>query len=113
MAPAPHPLQMLSVQETETARDIVLATHPDHVIEFRQVDLKEPVKKDLVQYLQLEHAGQLTEKTTTPPRMAKCHYDIIAADRTIEYHEAIIDLEQKNMVENKAVGKEFSPSLTL
>jgi primary-amine oxidase len=45
--------------------------------------------------------------------MAKCHYDIIAADRTIEYHEAIIDLEQGKMVENKAVGKEFSPSLTL
>ncbi len=113
MSPVPHPLQMLSVQETEVARDIVLAAHPDHIIEFRQVDLKEPCKKDLVQFLQIEHDGQLSQTTPRPPRMAKCHYDIIAADRTIEYHEAVIDLGQGQMVENIAVGKEFSPSLTL
>jgi primary-amine oxidase len=113
MSPAPHPLQMLSVQETEAARDIVLAAHPDHVIEFRQVDLKEPCKKDLVQFLQIEHDGQLSETTPRPPRVAKCHYDIIAADRTIQYHESLVDLEQGKVVNNTAVGKEFSPSLTL
>jgi primary-amine oxidase len=103
MSPAPHPLQMLSVQETEAARDI----------EFRQVDLKEPCKKDLVQFLQIEHDGQLSETTSRPLRVAKCHYDIIAADRTIQYHESLVDLKEGKIVENTAVGKEFSPSLTL
>jgi primary-amine oxidase len=108
-----HPLQMLSVHETEIARDIVLSAHPDHVIEFRQIDLKEPNKKDLLQFLQIEHYGQLSETTSRPPRMAKCHYDIIAADRTIEYHESIVNLEQKEMTEKIVVSKEFCPSLTL
>jgi primary-amine oxidase len=113
MSAAPHPLQMLSVEETEKARDIVLASHPDHVIEFRQVDLKEPCKKDLVPFLQIEHDGQLSPMTSRPPRMAKCHYDIIAADMAIQYHESLVDLEQGKMVENSVVGKEFCPSLTL
>jgi primary-amine oxidase len=113
MSAAPHPLQMLSVEETEKARDIVLASHPDHVIEFRQVDLKEPCKKDLVPFLQIEHDGQLSQNTSRPPRMAKCHYDIIAADMAIQYHESLVDLEQGKMVENSVVGKEFCPSLTL
>ena len=110
---SPHPLQMLSVQETEKARDIVLANHPDHVIEFRQVDLKEPCKKDLVSFLQVEHEGKLSPTTPRPPRMAKCHYDIIATDKTIHYHESIIDLEHGKLVEKIVVGKEFCPSLTL
>lgn len=113
MSSVPHPLQMLSVEETERARDIVLSGHPDHVIEFRQVDLKEPCKKDLVQFLEIEHDGKLSQTTPRPPRMAKCHYDVIAADRTIQYHESIVDFEQEKMVEKKVVGKEFSPSLTL
>ena len=111
--PPTHPLQMLSVSETEIARDIVLSAHPDHVIEFRQIDLKEPNKKDLLQFLQIEHDGQLSETTPRPSRMAKCHYDIIAANRTIEYHESVVDLEQKKMSEKIVVGKEFCPSLTL
>lgn len=45
--------------------------------------------------------------------MAKCHYDIIGADRAIQYHESLVDLEQGKMVENIVVGKEFCPSLTL
>jgi len=110
---SPHPLQMLSVQETEQARDVVLASHPDHVIEFRQVDLKEPSKKDLTSFLQIEHEGKLSQSTPRPPRLAKCHYDIIATDRTIQYHESIIDLEQGIMLEKIVVGKEFCPSLTL
>jgi primary-amine oxidase len=109
----PHPLQMLTVEETEVARDLVLASHPDHVIEFRQVDLKEPCKKDLLPFLQLEHDGQLSETISRPPRLAKCHFDIIDADRTIQYHEAIVDLENKELVEDIQVGKDFSPSLTL
>jgi primary-amine oxidase len=113
MSPAPHPLQMLSVEETERARDIVQANHPDHVIEFRQVDLKEPFKKDLVPFLQIEHDGQLSQTTSRPPRVAKCHYDIIASDRSIQYHESLVDLEQGKMVEKIVVGKEFCPSLTL
>jgi len=110
---SPHPLQMLSVQETEKARDIVLAHYPDHVIEFRQVDLKEPCKKDLVSFLQIEHEGKLSQTTPRPPRLAKCHYDIIATDRSIQYHESIVDLQHGKMVEKIVVGKEFCPSLTL
>lgn len=104
---------MLSVAETEKARDIVLASHPGHVIEFRQIDLREPYKKDLTPFLQLEHDGQLSQTDSRPPRMAECHYDTIASDRTIQYHETVVDVGLGKIVKTTAVSKEFSPSLTL
>lgn len=113
MSPLLHPLQMLTVEETAKARDAVLAAHPGNVIEFRQIDLREPNKKELLDFLQLEHDNKVSAMTTRPARIAKCHYDIISADRTINYNESLVDVQTGKMVENMVVGKEFSPSLTL
>lgn len=108
-----HPLQMLSAFETRQARDIVLASHPNDVLEFRTLALREPDKNVLMPYLELEHSGQLSQMTKRPARVAECHYDTISSDRSIQYHISLVDVELGSVIKHTAVSKEFCPSLTM
>jgi len=109
----PHPLSTLSVEETRRARDIILAVHHDVVVDFREIYLQEPVKEELKKYLDLEHSARLSPTSPRPPRLAKCQYDIIGADKILEYHESIVDINLKRCVKHEAVGKQHHAALTL
>jgi len=109
---APHPLKGLSLEETNLARDVVLSLHKNTVIDFREIFLREPDKEILSKYLDLEHAGSALGDRPTPPRLAKCQYDVIGSDRVPEYHEAIVDLNEKKRIQHEVVGKEHHASLT-
>ncbi|KAG9769431.1 Copper amine oxidase 1 [Exophiala dermatitidis] len=107
---APHPLDILSVEETNKARDIVASLHPDTVLSFREIYLEEPAKKDLIDFLAAEHAGRDAPR---PPRTALVQYDVIGADRIPQYHESIIDLDKNKRVSHVEVDKSQHASLTL
>jgi primary-amine oxidase len=110
---APHPFKILSVEETQIARDTVLSLHQDTVVDFREIYLQEPEKELMKQYLELEHAAKPGQSPASkrPPRLAKCQYDVIG--KVPEYHESVIDIEQKKRVRHEVVGKEKHASLTL
>ncbi len=91
-AVVPHPLQNLSRDEICLARDIVIGFHPDTILEFREISLKEPPKAELLLFLDEEHCGKVASNTLRPPRLAKCHYDTICSDRIPRYNEAVVDL---------------------
>lgn len=110
---APHPFKILNVEETRIARDTVLSLHPDVVVDFREIYLQEPEKELMKQYLDLEHAGKPGHSPKRPARLAKCQYDVIGSDKIPEYHESVIDIEQKKRVRHEVVGKENQASLTL
>lgn len=112
---APHPFKILNVEETRIARDVVLSLHPDVVVDFREIYLQEPEKELMKQYLDLEHAVQPGQSPTSklPPRLAKCQYDVVGSDKVPEYHESVIDVQQKKRVRHEVVGKEKQASLTL
>ncbi|CAO2649268.1 Nn.00g066530.m01.CDS01 [Neocucurbitaria sp. VM-36] len=112
---APHPFKILNVEETRIARDVVLSLHPNVVVDFREIYLQEPQKELMKQYLDLEHAAQPGQSQTSkqPPRLAKCQYDVVGSDKIPEYHESIIDVQQKKRVRHEVVGKEKQASLTM
>jgi primary-amine oxidase len=112
---APHPFKTLSVDETRIARDTVLSLHKDTIVDFREIYLQEPEKELMKQYLELEHAIKPGQSQTSkrPPRLAKCQYDVIGSDKVPEYHESLIDIQQKKRVRHEVVGKEKQASLTL
>ncbi|KAF2198065.1 copper amine oxidase-like protein [Delitschia confertaspora ATCC 74209] len=110
---APHPLQTLSIEETRIARDVILSLHPDVVIDFREIYLQEPAKGFMKMYLELEHSAHLSPTSPRPPRLAKCQYDVIGADRIPEYNESVVDVEKRERVKHEIVGKEFQAALTL
>lgn len=108
-----HPLAILSEAETNLARDVVKAAHPDTVIDFREIFLQEPPKAQLLEFLALEHAGRLSPTTPRPPRLALCQYDVIGADRIPQFHESVVDVVSRSRVKHTVVGKEHHASLTL
>ncbi|OAP65649.1 copper amine oxidase 1 [Fonsecaea erecta] len=106
----PHPLDILSAEETNSARDLILGLHPDAVLSFREIYLDEPPKEQLIQYLLAEHSG----KDAAPlPRRALVQYDVIGADRVPQFHEAVVDLDAQKRVSHVVVDKSQHASLTL
>ncbi|KAF2790262.1 copper amine oxidase-like protein [Melanomma pulvis-pyrius CBS 109.77] len=112
---APHPFKTLNIEETRIARDVVLAQHPDVVVDFREIFLQEPEKEGMKLFLDLEHSSKPGQSPTSkrPSRLAKCQYDIIGSDKIPEYHESIVDIGLKKRVRHEVIGKEHQASLTL
>jgi primary-amine oxidase len=108
-----HPLSILSIEETNLARDVVKAAHPNVVIDFREIFLEEPPKAQLLEFLAIEHVGRLSPTTPRPPRLALCQYDVIGSDRIPQFHESVIDVVLQERVKHTVVGKEHHASLTL
>ena len=109
----PHPLAILSAEETNIARDVVVACHPDTVIDFREIYLLEPPKAQLREFLALEHAGRLSPTTPRPPRMALCQYDVIGCDRIPSYQESAVDVGSRKRVKHQVIGKQHHAALTV
>lgn len=97
---APHPLDILTVEETSKARDIVSKLHPNTVLSFREIYLEEPPKGQLIKYLIAEHAG---EDAPRPARTALVQYDTIGSDRVPHYNEAIVDLNRNERIKHVVV----------
>lgn len=112
---AVHPFKILSAEETRIARDTILSLHKDTVVEFREIFLQEPNKEMMKQYLELEHAAKPGHSPASkrPPRLAKCHYDVVGSDKIPRYHESVIDVEQKKRVRHEPFPTDTQPSLTL
>ncbi|KAH7122759.1 copper amine oxidase-like protein [Dendryphion nanum] len=112
---APHPLRTLDVDETRVARDVILSQHPDTVVDFREIYLQEPNKEHMKKFLAAEHSATpgKSPNSKRPPRLAKCQYDVIGSDKIPEYHESVVDVEQKTRVKHEVIGKDNQASLTL
>lgn len=111
--PLHHPLDQFSVQESDAARQIILDVRgPKVAIVFRSIALEEPPKKELLPFLDLEHAGRLTANTPRPARMARIQYDIVRADRTREYVESLVDVGAGKEVHHRVVDKMHQAALT-
>lgn len=108
-----HPLAILTEEETNLARDVVRAAHPNTVIDFREIYLQEPPKGQLLEFLAIEHAGRLSPTTPRPPRLALCQYDVIGADRVPSYEESVIDIGTRSRIKHTVVGKQHHAALTL
>ncbi|PFH56838.1 hypothetical protein XA68_15930 [Ophiocordyceps unilateralis] len=109
----PHPLSSLSVDEINQARDLVLKLHPGTVIDFRTIYLLEPPKADVLPFLALEHAGNVTRSTPRPARLAQARYDVIGGSQAAEYHESVVDLGAGQRVSHQVIPTEHHAGLTV
>lgn len=109
----PHPLSALSVAETNLARDIILECHSDAVLKFRLIWLLEPPKAQVVQFLDAEHSGELSENTLRPQRLAQLRYDKIDGKKQVEFHESIVDLREKKCVGDEVISTKYQAGLIM
>lgn len=108
-----HPLEILSVQEVNIARDVVLGNHPKTIIDFRNIFLQEPAKAELIKFLALEHSGRLSPTSPRPARLAQIQYDVIGSDKIPVYNEATVDVEKKKVVKHEVISREHHAPLTM
>ena len=114
MAPAPHPLMPLSIDETNVARDVILKSHSGASVYFRIIALLEPPKAELTKFLDAEHSGHLSASTPRPARVAEVKYDAINSGSKVPvYQEAWVDIGHKKVVKHDLISTEFHASLTL
>jgi primary-amine oxidase len=109
----PHPLDALSVAETRIARQLVLDEYSGSLINFREIFLSEPRKAELIEFLAIEHSGNLDDQTRRPPRHAQCWYDVVPTGQAPSYREAIVDLEHQKVVSTEIVDTKQHASLAL
>ena len=109
----PHPLDQLSLSESDSARQAILdARGPNVAINFRSIFLEEPPKKELTQFLELEHSGRVTARTLRPSRLAKVQYDVFRGDNEYQYMESWVDVNSSKEVRKRLVDKMHQASLT-
>ncbi|KAI1858990.1 uncharacterized protein JN550_012252 [Neoarthrinium moseri] len=109
----PHPLANLSVEETNIASEVVKKCHPDSILDFRVIYLQEPLKAELVKFLDLEHAGHVTPESPRPPRLARVHYGVIRKEQQPESVEAVVDIEKKERISYETVPEGVHYSFTM
>lgn len=112
--PLPHPLDPLSVVESDSVRETILRTRgQDSAIHFRTIFLQEPLKKELSQFLDLENAGKITPLSPRPTRIAKVQYDLIRSPKYHEYMESWIDIKLGKEVRHRVIDKMHQAALTM
>ncbi|KAH7316696.1 copper amine oxidase [Stachybotrys elegans] len=106
----PHPLAPLSEAEILRARDTILKQHgASDSLYFRCIYLNEPAKAELVPFLELEHAGKLTESTPRPPRQARVEYDVLTPSK--HHHiRTVVDLKASQVVSSDTAAQKAYPS---
>jgi primary-amine oxidase len=109
----PHPLSALTIEESHVARGVVKAAYPDSVLVFRQIFLYEPPKDQVIAFLELEHAGQVTESSPRPARLAQVWFDAAAKAEEPKYSECIIDIQEKKILSTQSTGPGEFPSLIM
>lgn len=106
-----HPLEQLSVDEVNVARQAVLEARKAFGILFRNIYAVEPAKAELVKFLDAEHTGTLSSETPRPSRQARVQYDTISEDGSHELLESIIDIASGKEVELRKAAKNAQTAL--
>jgi len=113
-SPISHPLDQLSVAESDEARELIIAARGKNaVLQFRSIFLNEPLKKELIPFLEAEHAGIINAQTPRPPRLAKVQYDVVSKDKGHEYIESVVDLSTGKETVKRLVDKVHQSSVTM
>ncbi len=110
----PHPLDPLSVAEFEKARQsIISASGNDVIIKFRAIYREEPLKEELVPFLEAEHSGGITPHVPRPARLAMVQYDVVGSDKSHVYIHSVVDLSTGNEIKHRVISKVHQAALTM
>lgn len=110
----PHPLEPLSVDEINAARDVIRRARVGSTLSvvYRDITLEEPPKALMVPFLDAEHAGKLTVWADRPPRIAKVLYDVVAADRkSMDFCCSMVNVFTAHELSYEVIDKRFHSPL--
>ena len=91
MPSSPHPFDPLTPREISQASRVIRDAFPGQTINFRVVTLREPLKKEMVLFLEREDGESSTAER--PARVARAQVETSLQGR-VQLHELLVDLDQ-------------------
>lgn len=104
----PHPFDPITPEEIKLAVRILEATFPGVSLRYKRIDVNEPIKKDVVAYIEAERL-----RRPLPPPPARLLYVLFHRLDTGAFYKAILNADKRTIVYAKELPKEVQVSRTL
>jgi primary-amine oxidase len=102
-----HPFDPLSAPEIELAVKILQAAFPDIPLRYKRIDVQEPLKKDVIPYIEAERLG-------TQPLPAKPARLLQALFHRLDngaFFKALLNVDTRSIVYAKQLPKDVQVSI--
>ncbi|KAJ5943188.1 hypothetical protein N7516_003356 [Penicillium verrucosum] len=97
----PHPFDPITPEEIKLAVRILEATFPGVSLRYKRIDVNEPIKKDVVAYIEAERL-----RRPLPPPPARLLYVLFHRLDTGAFYKAILNADKRTIVYAKELPKE-------
>lgn len=101
MVTVPHPFDPISPEEIKIAVRILEATFPGVPLRYKRIDINEPIKKDVIPYIEAE---RLRRPLPTPP--ARLIYTLFHRLDSGAFYKAILNADKRSIVYAKELPRE-------
>lgn len=100
-----HPFDTLTPEEIKLGVAILEAALPEAPLRYKRIDVLEPIKRDVVPYLEAERLGK--PLPTKPPRLLFSYFHRLD---TGAFFKAVLDVSAKSPVYIKELPKDIQVS---
>lgn len=102
MTGPPHPFDPISPEEIKLAVRILEATFPGVPLRYKRIDINEPIKKDVLPYIEAE---RLRRPLPTPP--ARLIYTLFHRLDTGAFYKAVLNADKRTILYAKEFSREI------
>lgn len=100
-----HPFDPITPGEIQLAVKILEAAFPGVPLRYKKIDLQEPIKKDVIPYIEAERLGK-----PLPPKPARLLLTLFHRLDTGVFYKAVLNAGTKSIVYAKELPKEVQVS---
>lgn len=101
MTGPPHPFDPISPEEIKLAVRILETTFPGVPLRYKRIDINEPVKKDVLPYIEAERL-----RRPLPSRPARLIYTLFHRLDTGAFYKALLNADKRTIVYAKELPRE-------
>lgn len=96
-----HPFDPISPEEIKLAVRILEATFPGVQLRYKRIDVNEPIKKDVIPYIEAERL-----RRPLPPPPARLLYTLFHRLDTGAFYKAVLNADKRSIVYAKELPRE-------
>ncbi|PYI03104.1 copper amine oxidase [Aspergillus sclerotiicarbonarius CBS 121057] len=100
MAATPHPFDPITPAEIVLATKILEAAFPGIPLRYKKIDIQEPIKSDVVPYIEAERLGK-----PLPPKPARLLQVLFHRKDTGAFHKALLNAGTRSILSAKELPK--------
>lgn len=102
-----HPFDPISPDEIKLAVRILETTFPGVTLRYKRIDLNEPIKKDVLPYIEAERL-----RRPLPPPPTRLIYTLFHRLDTGAFYKAVLNADKRSIVYAKELPREVQVRIT-